>query len=207
MSIGQNRCAQNYSGNITCLSLGTSDPFTRGSGARASNIPNRIAITERPAIVAEKVRLGDWECDTVIGADRKSVLITLVDRSTLFTVSEKIPRKTARNVSNAMIRMLRPFKDKVLTLTFDNGSEFIEHERVGRALNATTYFAAPYASWERGINENTNGLLRQFFPKGTDFRDISKKEVQEAVDHLNNRPRKTRGYLTPTFLFLEEKAA
>ncbi len=178
-----------------------------GSGARASNIPNRRPITERPEIVARKERLGDWECDTVIGADRKSVLITLVDRATLFTVSGKIPQKTARNVSNAMIRMLAPYQDKVHTLTFDNGSEFVEHERIGKALEATTYFAAPYASWERGINENTNGLLRQFFPKGTDFQEISEEAVQSAVELLNHRPRKTRGYLTPSMLFLDENAA
>ncbi len=177
-----------------------------GSGARVSNIPNRIPITERPAIVELKERLGDWECDTVIGTDRKSVLITLVDRATLFTLSEKIPRKTARNVSKAMIRMLAPYKDKVHTLTFDNGTEFVEHERIGKALEADTYFAAPYASWERGINENTNGLLRQFFPKGTDFREITKLAIQAAVDLLNHRPRKTRGYSTPSMLFLDEAA-
>ena len=148
--------------------------------------------------------MGDWECDTVIGTDRKSVLVTLVDRTTLFTLSEKIPRKTARNVSEAMMRMLAPYKDKVHTLTFDNGTEFIEHERIGKALEADTYFAAPYASWERGINENTNGLLRQFFPKGTDFREITKAAIQAAVDLLNHRPRKTRGYLTPSMLFLGE---
>jgi len=178
-----------------------------GSGARASNIPNRTAMTERPAIVAEKKRLGDWECDTVIGADRKSVLITIVDRATLFTLSEKVPRKTARNVSKAMIRMLRPHKDNVHTLTFDNGTEFMEHQRVGKALEADTYFAAPYASWERGINENTNGLLRQFFPKKTSFADITPKDIRETVALLNDRPRKTRGYRTPSELFLGKVAA
>jgi IS30 family transposase len=178
-----------------------------GSGARASNIPNRVPITERPAIVAERERLGDWECDTVIGSDRKSVLVTLVDRKGLFVLSTKIPRKTARNVSDAMIRMLTPYKDKVHTLTFDNGSEFIEHERVGKHLDAQTYFAAPYASWERGANENTNGLLRQFFPKGTDFNDVTEAEIQEAVTLLNHRPRKTRGYRTPHEIFIGKDAA
>ncbi|MGA0351093.1 MAG: IS30 family transposase [bacterium] len=178
-----------------------------GSGARASNIPNRVPITGRPAIVAERERLGDWECDTVIGSDRKSVLVTLVDRKTLFTLSTKIPRKTARNVSDAMIRMLKPYKEKVHTLTFDNGSEFIEHERVGKHLDAQTYFAAPYASWERGANENTNGLLRQFFPKGTDFNDVTEAEIQEAVTLLNHRPRKTRGYRTAHEIFIGKKAA
>ena len=86
---------------------------------------------------------------------------------------------------------------KVLTLTFDNGSEFVKHEKIGRALNAETYFAHPYSSWERPINENTNGLLRQFFPKKTDFKKVTWKQVKEAVENLNNRPRKTRNYLTP----------
>ncbi len=173
-----------------------------GTGARASTIPNRTEITERPEVVAQKERFGDWECDTVIGVDKKSVLLTLVERKSLFTLSAKLPRKTARNVSNAMIRLLRPYREKVHTLTFDNGSEFTEHERVGKALDADTYFAAPYASWERGINENTNGLLRQFFPKGTDFREVTQKEVERRVELLNQRPRKTREYQTPNMLFL-----
>ncbi len=97
--------------------------------------------------------------------------------------------------------MLRPFKDKVKTLTFDNGSEFVKHEVLAQALAARTYFAHPYSSWERGINENTNGLLRQFFPKRTDFRRVSWQQVKKAVAHLNNRPRKTRGYRTPNQLF------
>ena len=175
-----------------------------GSGARASLIPNRVSIEDRPAIVEQNARLGDWECDTVIGSDRKTVLVTLVDRKSLFTLSSKVARKTARNVSNAIIRLLKPYRERVHTLTFDNGVEFIEHERIAKALNALTYFAHPYSSWERGINENTNGLLRQFFPKGTDFRNVSYKAVYEAVDLLNKRPRKTRGYLTPNELFLGE---
>jgi len=172
-----------------------------GSGARASCIPNRISITERPHEVDKKERLGDWECDTVIGQDRKSVLVTVVDRVSLYTVCSRVLSRSAHVVSQAIIRILRPFKERVKTLTFDNGSEFVTHERIARALDATTYFAHPYSSWERGINEHTNGLLRQFFPKHTDFRKISWQQVTEAVDLLNNRPRKTRGYRTPNQLF------
>ena len=175
-----------------------------GSGARASNIPNRVSITERPAIVENKQRIGDWECDTVIGSDRKSVLVTLVERKTLFTVSKKLPRKTALAVSQAIITMLKPYKDLVHTLTFDNGSEFTKHERIAKALEAETYFAHPYASWERGLNENTNGLLRQYFPKKTDFRTINWREIKYRVHQLNNRPRKTIGYRSPSELFLGE---
>lgn len=172
-----------------------------GSGARASTIPNRISITERPKEVEAKTRLGDWECDTVIGQDRKSVLVTVVDRASLYTACSRVLSRSAPVVGDAIIRLLHPFKERVKTLTFDNGSEFVKHETIARALEATTYFAHPYASWERGINENTNGLLRQFFPKRTDFRKVSWQKVKEAVDNLNNRPRKTRGYRTPNQLF------
>jgi transposase, IS30 family len=173
-----------------------------GSGARASNIPNRVCITQRPAIVETRERLGDWECDTVIGSDRKSALVTLVDRKSLFTLTQRVKRRTARNVSRAITSLLKPYQDKVHTLTFDNGSEFVEHEKVAKALNAQTYFAHPYSSWERGVNENTNGLLRQFFPKGTDFNNVGWREIRDALTNLNTRPRKTRGYQTPEELFL-----
>ena len=149
----------------------------------------------------QKARLGDWECDTVIGVDRKSVLVTVVDRATLYTACSRVLSRSAQVVSQAIIRLLRPFKERVQTLTFDNGTEFVKHEAIAHALEATTYFAHPYASWERGINENTNGLLRQFFPKRTDFRTVSWQQVKQAGNYLNNRPRKTRGYRTPNQLF------
>ncbi len=174
---------------------------TYGSGARASIIPNRICITKRPNIIEKKSRIGDWECDTVVGHDKKSVLVTVVDRTSLFTCCSRVFGRTSEIVSSAIIRMLKPHRDKVLTLTFDNGSEFVKHEKIARALNAETYFAHPYSSWERGINENTNGLLRQYFPKKTDFKYITWKQVKDAVEQLNNRPRKTRNYLTPNQLF------
>ena len=105
-----------------------------GSGARASKIPNRVCITDRPKIVEEKTRIGDWECDTVVGLDRKSVLITLVDRATLFTCCARVYTRKAKVVSSAIIRMLKPHIDKVKTLTFDNGSEFVEHEKIAKSL-------------------------------------------------------------------------
>ena len=137
----------------------------------------------------------------MIGLNRKSVLVTLVDRASLYTCCSRVFSRSAKVVSQAIIRLLKRHKDKVKTLTFDNGSEFVLHEKVARALDAETYFAHPYSSWERGINENTNGLLRQFFPKKTDFSKVSWKEIKDAVDNLNNRPRKTRGYLTPNQIF------
>ena len=172
-----------------------------GSGARASKIPHRQSITERPEIVEKKQRLGDWECDTMIGLDRKSVLVTVVDRASLFTCCSRVYSRTADVVCRAIIRLLLPYKDKVKTLTFDNGSEFFLHTKIAKSLGAKTYFAHPYSSWERGINENTNGLIRQFFPKRTDFRKVTWKQLKNVVDNLNNRPRKTRDYLTPNQLF------
>lgn len=172
-----------------------------GSGPRNSLIPNRISIDDRPKVVARKTRLGDWEGDTVIGKDRKSALVTLVDRKSLYALSAKVTTKSAEAVSTAIIKLLMPYKKNVKTLTFDNGSEFFHHERIARVLSAKTYFAHPYSSWERGINENTNGLLRQFFPKGTDFNLVTHNEVKKAIDLLNNRPRKTRKYKTPNEIF------
>ena len=172
-----------------------------GSGARASRIPNRTSITARPHAVEQKGRLGDWECDTVIGKDRTSVLVTVVDRASLYTACSRVLSRSAQVGCHAIIRLLRPFKERVQTLPFDTGSEFGKHERMAHALKANTYFAHPYASWERGIKEQTNGLLRQFFPKQTDFRKISWQQVKAAVAHLNTRPRKTRGYQTPNELF------
>ena len=175
-----------------------------GTGARASKIPNRTPIDMRPQIVDSKQRIGDWECDTVIGKDRKCVLVTLVERKSLFTLAAKVKRKTAAKVSDAIIRLMLPHIDKIKTLTFDNGSEFVQHKKIATALNAKTYFANPYSSWERGINENTNGLIRQFFPKGTDFGIIHHTKIKQVINNLNNRPRKTRDYRTPNEIFNNE---
>jgi IS30 family transposase len=172
-----------------------------GSTARSSLIPNRKPISERPKIVDDKKRIGDWECETVIGKDRKSALVTVVERKSLFTVMAIVKRKTAEQVSKAMIGILQPYQDKVKTLTFDNGTEFTHHEKIAKKLSAKTYFCNPYSSWERGINENTNGLIRQFFPKGTNFNDVTNEKIKEVLFLLNNRLRKTRKNKTPNEIF------
>ncbi|TFG39272.1 MAG: IS30 family transposase [Chromatiales bacterium] len=172
-----------------------------GSGARASFIPNRTPIQARPCIVQRKGRIGDWECDTLVGKDRKSALVTVVERKSLFTLCASVPQRTAQHVRQAIIGLLAPVAHKVKTLTFDNGTEFVQHEKIASALNARTYFANPYCSWERGINENTNGLLRQFFPKHTNFNTVTQAQIDHALALLNNRPRKTRQYQTPNELF------
>lgn len=172
-----------------------------GSNDRRGQLVNRISIDERPEVVDLKTRIGDWEGDTVIGKGRKNAFVTMVERKSLYTVVKRIKSKHADITADALIESMMPFVDMVLTITLDNGKEFAQHERIGESLDADVYFAHPYSSWERGINENTNGLLRRFFPKGTDFMALSEEEIQAAVDKLNHRPRKTRGYKTPYELF------
>jgi IS30 family transposase len=172
-----------------------------GSYDKRGQLVNRVSIEERPAIVDAKTRIGDWEGDTVIGKGRKNAFVTLVERKTLFTVVRRIASKHADITADAIIKSVQAIKDSVLTITFDNGKEFAQHERIGQSLEADIYFAHPYSSWERGINENTNGLLRRYFPKGTDFMTLTEDEIQAAVDKLNHRPRKTRGFKTPYELF------
>lgn len=172
-----------------------------GSYDKRGQLVNRISIDERPDIVDSKSRIGDWEGDTVIGKGRKNAFVTMVERKTLFTVVKRIESKHADITADALIASMMYLKASVHTITLDNGKEFAQHERIGNALGASVYFAHPYSSWERGINENTNGLLRRYFPKGTDFMMLSEEEIQTAVNKLNHRPRKTRGYKTPYELF------
>lgn len=172
-----------------------------GSNDRRGQLVNRVSIDERPAIVDAKIRVGDWEGDTVVGKGRKNAFVTMVERKTLFTVVKRIESKHAQVTADALIDSMSGFKEQVLTITLDNGKEFSQHERIAKELDADVYFAHPYSSWERGINENTNGLLRRYFPKGTDFMLLSLDEIEKAVDKLNHRPRKSRGYKTPHELF------
>ncbi|NHB88474.1 IS30 family transposase [Photorhabdus tasmaniensis] len=172
-----------------------------GRYERRGKIKNRVSIDERPEIVDKKERIGDWEGDTIIGKDKKSVLLTLVDRKTLYTIIVKLDSKRASEVAKAAVKVLYPLKQKVKTITFDNGLEFADHETISEKLGTQIDFAHPYSHWERGINENINGLIRQYFPKGTDFNEVSDQEINFVVNRLNNRPRKTRGGKTPNELF------
>lgn len=181
-----------------------SKPYRKRYGRydRRGTIKNRVDIDERPSIVAQRGRIGDWEGDTIIGKGRQSALLTMVERKTLYTVIVRLTGKHANLLAQAAIAGMSALKDRVKTITFDNGLEFSAHERIARALDADIYFAHPYASWERGINENTNGLIRQYFPKGTDFNRVSDKAIQHVMDRLNNRPRRTRDCRSPNELFL-----
>lgn len=174
-----------------------------GTYRRRSPIPNRTSIDERPAVVERRERLGDWEADTIIGKGRKEVLVSLVDRRSRLTRLAKAPRRGAKEVECAMFSLLAPLADRVHTITSDNGSEFARHAPLSTSLNALFFFAHPYASWERGLNENTNGLIRQYFPKSRDFLTITDDEIQTVMDKLNNRPRKSLGFKTPNEVFFE----
>lgn len=172
-----------------------------GRPDRRGQIKGRISIEERPAVVDERSRIGDWEVDTVIGKQGGAVLATVVERKTRLSVIAKSPNKTASEVKAAILSGMRPFADHTHTLTYDNGKEFALHQDIAKELGAVGYFAHPYHSWERGLNENTNGLLRQYFPKGKDLFEVTDEEVQRAMDKLNNRPRKCLGYKTPNQAF------
>lgn len=168
---------------------------------RRGTIKNRVGIDERPEIVAEKTRMGDWEGDTVIGKNHKGGLVTLAERKSRYVLAGHIRSKHAAGVTAVTTRLLTPHKDKCHTITFDNGKEFAEHEKMAAELKADIYFANPYHSWERGLNENSNGLLRQYFPKGMELTDITEEQVQEAVERINHRPRKVLGFRTPHEVF------
>lgn len=179
--------------------------YKKRSGTRSkhSAIPNRVDIDERPEIVALKQRLGDWEIDTIVGKFHKGAIVTMVDRVTKMVKIAYVERKTADNVAAAIISKLTPIKDFVLTLTADNGGEFARHESFAKTLEADVYFAKPYHSWERGLNEHTNGLLRQYFPKNIGLEDIKPERIEYVESLLNNRPRKVLNYRTPLEAFDE----
>jgi transposase, IS30 family len=168
---------------------------------RRGMLVNRIGIEQRPAVVDERSRIGDWEGDTVIGKAHKGVLVTLVERKSRYTLAQQLDSRHSVGVTAAVIALLRSHREQCHTLTFDNGKEFADHAFIAQSLSADVYFAHPYCSWERGLNENHNGLLRQYFPKETNFLNVAQHEVDEAVYRLNHRPRKCLGYRTPHEVF------
>jgi IS30 family transposase len=167
-------------------------------------IPNRVDIDQRPAIVDSRKRMGDWEGDTIIGSHvRGAVIASMVERKSRFTVLTKAKNKTAPVVTKRINKRMLPIAELVHTVTLDNGKEFSLHRVLAGVLDADVYFAKPYHSWERGLNENTNGLVRQYFPKKIPFDKLTEHDLRQVEKKLNNRPRKSLGYRTPFEIFNE----
>lgn len=175
-----------------------------GSTDRRGQIKNRRFIDERPVIVEQRERIGDYEIDTMVGKGRTGYLVTLVDRKSKHTLIGLTSTKRSDQVRDEILKLMKPMKQRIYTITADNGKEFALHQEIAKQIEADFYFAHPYRSWERAINENTNGLIRQFFPKGHDFSKITKPEIESVMNLLNNRPRKTLGFKTPNEVFWSE---
>lgn len=168
--------------------------------AGKSMIPERVSIHDRPA-EADGSRFGDWEMDLVIGAGQKSAVLTMIERSQNMFFQSKLPSKKPEDVEKAVIRLLLPFKKNVLTITTDNGFEFRNHKAIAKALECTVYFADPYCSGQKGAVENANKILREFFPKGTDFRNVTQEDLDMVQYLINDRPRKKLNFSTPKIEF------
>jgi IS30 family transposase len=175
--------------------------YRKGNRAKRVIIPNRVGIEHRPAIVNSKQRFGDWEADTVLGKQGTGAIVSLVERKSKLYLIRKVQAKSAADVARAIIGMLWKYRRHVRTITADNGSEFCHHEQVAEKLKTDIYFANPYSSWERGLNENFNGLLRQYIRKGTDLRTVTDKQISDVERALNARPRKCLGFKQPAVVF------
>ena len=161
-------------------------------------IKGRVEISSRPDIINNRLRLGDWEVDSVIGKMNQSSIVTIVERLSRYTAIIKVSSKEADVVSQAIIERMSQESLPVYSITGDNGTEFTNHKTIAETLGVDFYFTHPYSSWEKGTNENTNGLIRQYFPKGTDFSSISESLLNEVELALNARPRKCLKYKTPS---------
>jgi IS30 family transposase len=168
---------------------------------RRGQIIGRRPIAERPKSVETRSQIGHWEGDTVIGAGHQQAIVTLVERKSGFAVLRHVTRKTSELVSQAIISSLAPLAQRVKTVTYDNGKEFAGHAVVDKALKSTAYFADPFASWQRGSNENFNGLLRQYIPKKRPLSTVTDDELKMIQDLINHRPRKRLGFKTPHEVF------
>lgn len=171
------------------------------------NIKNKVSIDQRPGIINNRERFGDFEIDTIIGKDNKGAIVTLTERKTNFLIMEKLEKgKNARELARTVVRLLLPYKKFIHSITSDNGSEFAEHEFISRKLGIKFYFAHPYSSWERGLNENTNGLIRQYIPKSSCFDQFSDLYIRNVQYKINRRPREKLEFDSPRkrfFLFLK----
>lgn len=174
-----------------------------GSYEKRGQIPHRTWIDERPQVVESRERLGDWEADTIISQGKQTAIVTLTERKSRLILMKKVEDRTAQTVRKAIINLLHPFVNQTHTITCDNGKEFTEHTAIAEALQAKVYFAHPQAAWERGSNENANGLIRQYFPKGTDFSPLTEQDIETVMLRLNHRPRKCLDFSSPYMVFFQ----
>jgi len=174
----------------------------KGVKQKRGGIPGRVGIENRPAIVDLKTEIGHWESDTVIGCNHTGVVVTHVDKASKYLFAGLAKNKTVEQINKVTMDLFKDVKPEFLTtMTFDNGREFCGHQEISNALGVSCFFANPYHSWERGLNEHTNGLIRQFFPKSTNFKTVKPEDFQEVVELINNRPRKSLDYRTPHEVF------
>lgn len=173
----------------------------RGSPATRGRLVGKRHISERPAVVQRRREIGHWEGDTVMGADQRHCVLTLVERVTGYLVMKKLVARNKEQAARALAQAIEQQQGRVRTITLDNGTEFHDYERVEQASGVKFYFATPYHSWERGTNENTNGLIRQYLPKGMCMRHVSQADCDAIAAQLNDRPRQRLGFRTPSEAF------
>ncbi len=192
-------------GNVYTFLRHKAKPYRKRYGSKdyRGTLPDRVDISERPEVVDKRSRVGDWEADLMIGKGHKGAIVTLAERRSRLYLALPIMRKTAELTTTAITTLLTGFKDWVHTITYDNGREFVGHKAMAKALSCDTFFARPYHSWERGLNENSNGLLRQYFPKDKRLDDVPEEAVLVATEAMNHRPRKCLGFKTPWEVFAE----
>jgi len=178
-----------------------------GSHDCRGNLPNRRSIEERPKIVDQRQRFGDWEVDTIVGKRHHQAIVTLTERKSRLALLRKVDRRTADMVSDAMFELLHPVADRLHTITGDNGKEFAYHERIAQELGIDFFFAHPYAAWERGTNENMNGLVRQYIPKNRELTSVTNDELEMIMTKLNHRPRKCLDFMSPFEVFFKQSVA
>jgi len=183
----------------------------RPIGGKKVIIPDKVSIDERPAVINERKRFGDWEIDTIVGPENNGAIITATERLTGFLLMKKMPEgKNAKALAKELFYLLVPYKKFVHSITSDNGTEFYQHKWIAKMLNAKYYFAHPYASWERGLNEYTNGLIRKYIPKKEKFTNFADKDIENFQHKINRRPRKLLKFENPKnkfFSFINQKVA
>ena len=169
---------------------------------KRGGIPNRVGIENRPKIADLKIEIGHWESDTVIGCNHTGVVVTHVDKASKYLLAGLAKNKTMEEINRVTLKLFESVKSTFRkTMTFDNGREFCGHEKISESLQIETFFATPYHSWERGLNEHTNGLIREFYPKSTNFKIVKEDNFQKVVNLINHRPRKSLDYRTPYEVF------